>query len=415
MHMKEVGDFLQSLRKSKGLTQQELADMLNVSNKTVSKWENGLGMPEMSTLLLLSDIYQVTVDDILRGSRKMQKSDDKPLERFDYIIKKSKHQFYNHFMLSAGMLILGLIAYFITHNLSESSILPVMISLVFVVTSSIIHFFNLNRVKYQLIECNRDIQLKTFFRHVFFTSLILLLGAMWLFLFSILNSTLWVNPSVEGTLYASMLPAFAIASIHTLIIYGLFLVFAKFSFNIKPTIIQSIMFGIYILLVIIPFAILSIYPVRDVAIKLSWTNMGISYAYRDQQESHYYRIRLLKIVNDEFKNGKRLDEIYEIRLSPDSEDLKPMVYYQFNEPTPYELWIDQAYFEDFLLNQGYSNFEITDDKAVAYIFGVSDQQLVYEVYGYIFGILAQTWIYAYLIVFVVIKIKQRKVIQETSK
>lgn len=40
-----TGEFLKSLRISKGLTQMELAEYLNVSNKTVSKWENGIGIP----------------------------------------------------------------------------------------------------------------------------------------------------------------------------------------------------------------------------------------------------------------------------------------------------------------------------------------------------------------------------------
>lgn len=408
MHMKEIGDFLQSLRKSKGLTQQELADMINVSNKTVSKWENGLGMPEMSTLLLLADIYQVTVDDLLRGSKKMQKSDDKPLERFTYMIQKSKHQYLNHFLLAIGMILLGVLAYFITKEIAKSTLVPIMVSLVFVVSSGIIHVFNLIRVHYQMIECHRDTILKSFFRHIIFSSLLLIGLGIWLIIFTILHNASWIKPSNEATLYASILPALAIASIHVLIIYIILLIIPKFSFNIKPSLLQSIMLSIYILIILLPFIILSIFPTRNVAITLEWTHMGQSYAYIDQQEAGYYRLRLLSMIDDEIKNGRRPDEIYEVRQSPDLENPNLMVYYHFTTPTDYELWIELSYFEDFLMEQGYSNFEVTDTKISAYTFSVNDTQLTLEIYGYIFGILVQMWIYINIGLLIILRFRHQR-------
>ena len=65
--MNEFGNYLYSLRKSKGMTQQELADKLGVTNKAVSKWETGEAFPETAQLIPLSDIFGVTVDDLLRG------------------------------------------------------------------------------------------------------------------------------------------------------------------------------------------------------------------------------------------------------------------------------------------------------------------------------------------------------------
>ena len=65
--MNEFGNYLYSLRKSKGMTQQELADKLGVTNKAVSKWETGEAFPETAQLVPLSDIFGVTVDDLLRG------------------------------------------------------------------------------------------------------------------------------------------------------------------------------------------------------------------------------------------------------------------------------------------------------------------------------------------------------------
>ncbi len=60
---------LARLRKSRGITQTELAQRLFVSNKTVSKWERGMGYPEMPQLLRLADIFGVSVDALIRGER----------------------------------------------------------------------------------------------------------------------------------------------------------------------------------------------------------------------------------------------------------------------------------------------------------------------------------------------------------
>ena len=68
---KRFGDLLQELRKEKGWTQQQLADLLNVTNKSVSKWERNEGYPETGTLLEISKLFGITVDDLLNG-RKVQ-------------------------------------------------------------------------------------------------------------------------------------------------------------------------------------------------------------------------------------------------------------------------------------------------------------------------------------------------------
>lgn len=64
-----VGQFLSSLRKSKGYTQQNVADALNVSNKTVSGWERDVAMPDANFIPLLAELYGVSCDEILRGRK----------------------------------------------------------------------------------------------------------------------------------------------------------------------------------------------------------------------------------------------------------------------------------------------------------------------------------------------------------
>lgn len=62
----EVGEYLKRLRLLHGYTQSELGKKLNVSDKAISRWENGAGMPEISNLVTIADLFGVSVDDILR-------------------------------------------------------------------------------------------------------------------------------------------------------------------------------------------------------------------------------------------------------------------------------------------------------------------------------------------------------------
>ena len=66
----KVGAFLRELRKEKNLTQEQLAEVFQVTNRTVSRWETGSNMPDISLLLELADYYQLEVSEILNGERK---------------------------------------------------------------------------------------------------------------------------------------------------------------------------------------------------------------------------------------------------------------------------------------------------------------------------------------------------------
>lgn len=64
-----IGQFLSSLRKSKGYTQQNVADALNVSNKTISGWERDVAMPDANFIPLIAELYGVSCDEILKGRK----------------------------------------------------------------------------------------------------------------------------------------------------------------------------------------------------------------------------------------------------------------------------------------------------------------------------------------------------------
>ena len=69
MDIVKTGRFIAEVRKERGLTQRELADALCISDKTVSKWETGRGLPEVSLMLPLCGVLGINVNDLLTGER----------------------------------------------------------------------------------------------------------------------------------------------------------------------------------------------------------------------------------------------------------------------------------------------------------------------------------------------------------
>ncbi|MDE6110361.1 MAG: helix-turn-helix domain-containing protein, partial [Eubacterium sp.] len=69
MEQKTIGEFIASLRKESGITQKQLAEKLNVSDKTISHWERGESSPDLSVIPLIADIFGVTCDELIRGEK----------------------------------------------------------------------------------------------------------------------------------------------------------------------------------------------------------------------------------------------------------------------------------------------------------------------------------------------------------
>lgn len=69
MEQRKIGKFIAESRKAQGLTQRQLADRLSISDKTVSKWECGKGLPEVSMMMPLCEILNMTVNDLLSGEK----------------------------------------------------------------------------------------------------------------------------------------------------------------------------------------------------------------------------------------------------------------------------------------------------------------------------------------------------------
>ena len=70
MDQKKIGSFLKHLRKEKELTQEQLAEHLNVTARTVSRWETGSNMPDIGLIIELAEFYDVSIPEIVAGERK---------------------------------------------------------------------------------------------------------------------------------------------------------------------------------------------------------------------------------------------------------------------------------------------------------------------------------------------------------
>ena len=67
-----IADRIQRLRKTKGMSQEELADRVGVSRQAVSKWESGQSMPDMDKIVVMSDYFEVTTDYLLKGKEPIE-------------------------------------------------------------------------------------------------------------------------------------------------------------------------------------------------------------------------------------------------------------------------------------------------------------------------------------------------------
>lgn len=92
MDQKKVGLFLKTLRKEKNITQEVLAEALNVSSRTVSRWETGSNMPDISLLVELSEFYQVSIPEIIDGERKSEKMNQETKNTAIKIAEYSKNE-----------------------------------------------------------------------------------------------------------------------------------------------------------------------------------------------------------------------------------------------------------------------------------------------------------------------------------
>lgn len=89
MDCTKVGALILSLRKEKNMTQKDVAERMNISDKTISKWERGMGCPDVSLLSELSGILGVNIEKILLGDLEEKDKDEGNMKRFKFYVCKN--------------------------------------------------------------------------------------------------------------------------------------------------------------------------------------------------------------------------------------------------------------------------------------------------------------------------------------
>lgn len=124
MNQKAIGSFLKKLRKEKQLTQAELAEIMNVSDKTVSRWERGSNMPDISMIIELADFYDVGIKEILKGEERSENMDKDVKETAIMVADYESNEKKKILILQQVFAWLGLIS-LVSHVLLEH-FMPVM-------------------------------------------------------------------------------------------------------------------------------------------------------------------------------------------------------------------------------------------------------------------------------------------------
>ena len=88
----KIGKFIQEKRKAKGLTQSDLAENLNITDRAISKWENGICLPDAGTMPLLCEILGISINDLFSGEKVDMKNNEKKLEENLLEMTKLKEQ-----------------------------------------------------------------------------------------------------------------------------------------------------------------------------------------------------------------------------------------------------------------------------------------------------------------------------------
>ena|GEM_PF-630174 len=162
MNNEAIGRFIAEQRKRKNKTQKELAELLGVTNKAVSKWECGDGYPEITIVPALAEILDVSVGELLQGERNEQasKKGDSTIdasvahasEQADYLLMSAFHRFKNLYMIAIGIMIIGLISFFMITLVTYYEVLGFGVELIILSISGMLIYVTYNNLKNEVLK-----------------------------------------------------------------------------------------------------------------------------------------------------------------------------------------------------------------------------------------------------------------------
>lgn len=158
MEKRTMGSFIAALRRANGMTQRELAERLNVSDKSVSRWECDDGYPDLSLIPVIAEIFGVTADELLRGERKVSVEGDpndsgngheaglgrKGQKELEHMKNMALNNFRSMSFMSIGVSALGLVAAAICNLAFNRASLGFLVGCIFYVSSIVFEAMVLN-------------------------------------------------------------------------------------------------------------------------------------------------------------------------------------------------------------------------------------------------------------------------------
>lgn len=121
MDQKKIGALLKELRSEKGLTQEQFAEIVNVSNRTVSRWENGNNMPDLDILIQISDYYEIDLRELLDGERKSEKMNKEMEETVLKAVDYTNTEIERYTKRVHLLLLIGVILWFVSQLINHTS------------------------------------------------------------------------------------------------------------------------------------------------------------------------------------------------------------------------------------------------------------------------------------------------------
>ncbi len=174
MEKKTIGSFIATLRKANGMTQKDLADMLNVSDKTISRWERDEGSPDLSLIPVIAEIFNVSCDELLRGERKSpeernnnttEETSTKAEKQRKFILKAGISKYRNQTFISMGISLLGLIVAIICNNVFYQATLGFILGTIFFLAAAICQIIFINNALFSVSGDEFDDEQVKYFKY----------------------------------------------------------------------------------------------------------------------------------------------------------------------------------------------------------------------------------------------------------
>ena len=166
MEKKTIGGFIAALRKANGMTQKDLAERLNVSDKTVSRWERDDGAPDLAVIPVIAEIFNVTCDELLRGERKSPteraetteelESTPKAEKQRQRLLKSTLSQYQNRTYIAMGISVVGMIVALICNLAFLKAILGFFLGTIFFAASIVCQAVFVNKAFFSVEDARLD-------------------------------------------------------------------------------------------------------------------------------------------------------------------------------------------------------------------------------------------------------------------